>query len=364
MPEACLQTSPRRAMPWNGLPSTRKMLVVDDFAPPATGRDGELQNIAERLFRAAGNQQGRSRLGGNGSLGAPKAPRGLVLATGEKVPQGQSIRARLLIVEAGPGDVDRAILSECQRAGEEGQFVEAMGGFVAWAAGHYEESQSRLQSRVVEIRSQGRGRAVHARLPAALAELQSGWEIFLQFAVEVGAIGGAEKQELEERSERALSKLATWQAKYQQVSDPALRFITLLQAGLACGRAHVADRLGRAPAQADGWGWRRIRNGQRWAPQGIRIGWVAGSELFLDSGASYEVAQELAGAERIFVSEQSLRHRLQERGLLLSIDAGREMVQVRRTLEGSPRQVLHLRASDLVYREMKACGSTSSKARP
>ena len=68
------------ALEWLAFYAKDALLVVDDLAPPATGRDGELQNIAERLFRAAGNQQGRSRLGGNGSLGAPKSPRGLVLA--------------------------------------------------------------------------------------------------------------------------------------------------------------------------------------------------------------------------------------------------------------------------------------------
>jgi hypothetical protein len=59
------------------------------------------------------------------------------------------------------------------------------------------------------------------------------------------------------------------------------------------------------------------------------------------------VAQELAGSERL-VGEQTLRHRLRERGLLASVDAGRQMVQVRRTLEGHPRQVLHLKAVALV----------------
>jgi hypothetical protein len=32
---------------------------------------------------------------------------------------------------------------------------------------------------------------------------------------------------------------------------------------------------------------------------------------------------------------------------LVSIDVGRQMLLVRRTLEGCPRQVLHLKASDL-----------------
>jgi len=69
-----------------------------------------------------------------------------------------------------------------------------MGAFVSWIAGRYEERQQRLQAPVLEIRSQGYGRAIHARLPATLAELQSGWELFLEFALEVGAIGRAERR--------------------------------------------------------------------------------------------------------------------------------------------------------------------------
>ena len=67
--------------------------------------------------------------------------------------------------------MDRTRLSECQCAGREGQLAESMGAFVRWIAGRYEEVQGRLQHRALEIRSQGCGRTVHARLPSALAEL-------------------------------------------------------------------------------------------------------------------------------------------------------------------------------------------------
>jgi len=323
------------------------LLVVDDFAPTGRQGYGELNCVVERLFRAAGNQQGRSRLGGNGRLSAPKPPRALVLATGEQVPPGQSIRARLLVVEVAPDEVDQATLSECQDAGQQGHFSAAMGAYLIWIAGHYEELQERLKTRVREIRRQGRARAIHARLPAALAELRSGWEIFLEFAFEVGAIGRAEQQELEERSERALGELAVLQAKYQAASDPASRFVVLLRAALAGGRAHVADRQGRPPESPGIWGWRLKPAGRGWVPQGTRVGWVARSDLFLEPAASYHVAQQAAGVERLAVSEQTLRHRLREHGLLASLDVGRQMLLVRRTLEGCPRQVLHLKASQL-----------------
>jgi hypothetical protein len=95
------------------------------------------------------------------------------------------------------------------------------------------------------------------------------------------------------------------------------------------------------------WGWRRNPTGPALVPQGSRIGWVIGNDLFLDPISSYRVAEALACVERLTVSKQSLHHRLRENGLLASIDHGRQMVQVRRTLEGFARQVLHLKATDL-----------------
>jgi hypothetical protein len=264
------------------------------------------------------------------------------------VPPGQSIRARLLIVEVGAGEVQQWALSACQRSGQEGLLAAAMGAFVVWLASRYDEVQKCMQRRVLEIRSLGQGGAGHARTPAAVAELQSGLEILLEFAEGVGAIGRTEKDELGRRGVRALGEMAGGQAKYQGAPDPAVRFMDLLQAALAGGRAHVADRQGKAPAEAAAaWGWQPGKSGRGWVPQGARIGWVAGSDLYLDPQAGYQVAQELAGVERMGVSQQALRHRLRERGLLASLDAGRGMLQVRRTLGGRPRQVLHLRARDL-----------------
>ena len=87
-----------------------------------------------------------------------------------------------------PEEVDKGILSESQRAGQEGLLATSMGGFVGWIASQYEEIQRQRQGRVLALRGAGQAGAVHARTPAAVAELQSGWEIFLQFAVAVDSI--------------------------------------------------------------------------------------------------------------------------------------------------------------------------------
>jgi hypothetical protein len=223
-----------------------------------------------------------------------------------------------------------------------------MGAFLVWMAGQYDGLQQRLCARIEEIRGQFQAGAAHARLPSAAAALHSSFEIFLEFAIEIGAIGNPEREELAQRSVRALNELIARQANYQHAGDPASRFMNLLRTGLSAGQAHLADRTGRAPEVPAAWGWRRRTPGRAWAPPGVRIGWIAGSDVFLEPAASYGVAQRVAGNERLTVSEQALRHRFHERRLLASIDAGRHMLLVRRTIEGRPRQVLHIKAGDLV----------------
>jgi hypothetical protein len=325
------------------------LLVVDDFVPAGGTGDSALQDTAERLFRGAGNQQGRSRLNGNGRLRASRPPRALLLATGEEVPRGQSLRARMLIVELGSAEVDRARLSECQSAARKGEYAVAMSAFLSWVAEHYDNLQGRLQNRVQELRSRVQSCDSHARLPTALAELQCGWEVWLEFALEAGAIDSVEQGQLLGRGMTALSELAARQIPFQLASNPALQFLALLRAALASGRAHVADRLGKEPKAASNWGWTRKSTARRWIPRGVCIGWwTDGNDLYLDSSISYQVAQQTAGRERLAISEQTLRHRLHTLGLLASIDASRQTLLVRRTLEGCSRHVLHLKASGLV----------------
>ncbi len=115
-----------------------------------------------------------------------------------------------------------------------------------------------------------------------------------------------------------MQELGALQIQYHHASDPALRFVALLRAALAGGRAHVADRQGSPPESPELWGWRRKPAGRGWVPQGTRVGWIARSDLFLEPASSYHVVQQLAGAEHLAVSEQTLRYRLRERGLLVT----------------------------------------------
>jgi hypothetical protein len=81
--------------------------------------------------------------------------------------------------------------------------------------------------------------------------------------------------------------------------------------------------------------------------------------VYLEPDASYQLVQQMAGAERLSLSAQILRQRLREKGLLASVDVGRKMLLVRRILEGCSRKVLHLKASDLVSLETESARNGS-----
>ncbi len=76
------------------------LLLIDDFAPNGTYTDvKKLHATAERVIRAQGNQSGRFRMRADSTLAGSLPPRGLILATGEDMPKGQSLQARLVLVQ-------------------------------------------------------------------------------------------------------------------------------------------------------------------------------------------------------------------------------------------------------------------------
>jgi hypothetical protein len=111
------------------------VLVVDDFAPVGTTADIQrLHREADRLFRAAGNRSGRARMRADGGSRPTYHPRGLIISTGEDIPSGQSLRARLLVLELTPGAIATTALSAAQSDAAEGLFAGALAGYLRWLA--------------------------------------------------------------------------------------------------------------------------------------------------------------------------------------------------------------------------------------
>lgn len=341
------------------------LLVVDDFCPVGTKYDMQtMHRKADRLLRAQGNSSSRQRLRADATLRPPKPPRGLILSTGEDVPRGQSLRARVLVVDVareGPDALDWDKLTACQQHAAAGLYAQAMAGFLQWLAPGYEEISRNLQAKIKTLREQAYQGGQHRHTPDIVAGLAVGFRYFLDFAQEAGAVSEAEAGHLWERCWASLGEAAAAQDGYQGVNDPVLRFLELLAAALSSGRAHLASSTGAAPETPQAWGWRGRQvgadqhYGPEWSPQGDAIGWIDGDDVYLQADAAYGVAQRLAhdGGDSLPVTLDTLKRRLKERGLLAAtekhISGGRavERCEVRRTLQGKRRAVLHILSSSI-----------------
>jgi hypothetical protein len=333
------------------------LVVADDFCP--TGSAADVQRAhkdADRLFRGQGNRSGRQRMRADGSLRPHKPPRGLILSTGEDTPRGQSLRARLLVVEISPGDLGpqppdpNPTLTACQKDAAEGKYARALAGFARWLAPRYEAVRGRLRAEMAELRDQARGDGQHARTPGIVADLALGLHYFLDYAEAAGAITGAERAALWRRGWAALAEAGGAQATHLDAAEPAGLFLRLLSAALAGGYAHVAAEDGGAPRDPQRWGWKSEEYnagdgaGTRHKPQGVCVGWLADDELYLEPDASYAAVQRIARDqnESFALAAHTLRRRLKERRLLASTDVARGKLTVRKTLQGERREVLHV----------------------
>ncbi|MFL5306360.1 MAG: hypothetical protein ACJ8F1_14180 [Polyangia bacterium] len=90
--------------------------VIDDYAPNADSRaQQELEKRAQRIIRGIGNRASRGRLRADLSQQPDRPPRGMVICTGEDLPSGHSIQARLVIVEVDRERLNVSVVSICRR---------------------------------------------------------------------------------------------------------------------------------------------------------------------------------------------------------------------------------------------------------
>ena len=332
------------------------LLVVDDFSPQHSKFEQvRLNSTADRVFRAQGNKSGRGRMRKDLSLQASKPPRALTLSTGEDVPEGQSLRARLLVIQLSKGDIASDRLAECQRDAAAGLYAKAMAAYVEWLVPRLDSVRHKLN--ILKDEYSKRVAGPHARTARIIADLASGFDIFLQFAMECEAIDGESAQRIRERVWTALGQVAEAQESQQKSQDPARRFLELISSAIASGQAHIANLEGEAPKvfyRATSLGWR-----QRWRevwlksdsdehirqeceeliPQGKRIGWIDKNTIYLDPEASYQIAESMTPNRTLGVSQPVLNKRLHEAGLLkVTEKTSRGTYTTRKTIESRDRQ--------------------------
>lgn len=322
------------------------LLVVDDFTPSGNQHSvSRLHAAAERLLRGQGNQSGRQRLKADSSFRSSFSPRGLIMSSGEDVPEGKSLGARLLIIRVEPGDIDREMLSRLQNFCAEGVFARATGGFVRWISSQASTLRPTLRDRFGELRGATTGG--HNRTPENAANAILGVEQFVRYAQNIGAITEDEASTHLRNARDVISGLSREQTAHIQSEDQATRYIDYLGAALRMGRAHLVESAGeRQPEHAPVLGWIEGDHGLR--PGGDRIGWVDGGSAFIDQRAALSVVQRIAreSSDHISFRQKALNRELRNAGFIKSADAGRNLLL--KTLGGRRLTVLHLELADLI----------------
>jgi Toprim domain len=232
------------------------LAVVDDYAPLTDARaQTDLERRAQRVLRGVGNHSARGRLRADLSAHPDRPPRGLVLCTGEDLPPGSSIQARLVVVPVDRDRLNLAAVTALQ--GSANRLPHAMLGYIQWLRPQIEDLQERLPRERERVRGELHRIGSHLRQAEALAHLYVGFDLFLAFAESVGALTLDRATALRERALDALRSIGERQGQQLVELDPAERLLTVLGTLLIQRRVALVKRdVDPEPDDAEFVGWR------------------------------------------------------------------------------------------------------------
>lgn len=332
------------------------LLVVDDFHPATNRKESEsMAATVSRLLRGVGNGTGRARMNSDTTARPDLPPRGVVLATGERLPDGHSTSARMFLVTLAPARDATAMaarLTEAQHHRED--YALAMSGYLAWLAGQDAAFAPTLRERFHTLRTKAQTAGAHARQPGAVAHLMLGWEVFTTYAHEAGALTRDERDTVLLQVWAQLTTAAAAHAASLQTLRPDQRALDLLRDGFAGKRAYLETLHGEEPSDGADWGWAREseRDGLglhqpvlRRPPGGVLLGYVADEWLYLLPEATYQFLSKASrDAGQVFPVElKTLLKHLDEAGMIGVQGSGTERRRVvRQRVAGAILRVVKL----------------------
>lgn len=315
--------------------------VVDDFVPSGTSwQQRTYQTTADKLIRSQGNQSGRARLTDTSNLQSTMYPRGLILSTGEDTPEGHSVRARMMIVELSPGDIDVKNLTKCQKLRP--LLPSGMAGF----AQHLAANPCDITDDVEQVRESCLNIG-HTRTPGMTARLLISVKVWTDWLQEIGVLAPNGVARLRQKAEESIMAAANEQQKYLENADPCDMFAAAIRQVFGVGTGHVRTLNGGIPRNPTMLGWVSEGGNNSDVPtyksRGPCIGWVDWNrnELYLDVNAGYALVKKTGGNE-ISLTKQTMQKRLKDAGYLSRVDDARQRNTIRVQAEMHPRQVMSL----------------------
>jgi len=296
------------------------LVVIDDYAPHADARaEADQARKAQRVLRNVGNRAARGRMRPDMTGRPDRPPRGLPLCTGEMLPPGASILARLVQVEIDRDRLNLPAITSLQENG--GRLAHSMRAFIEWLAPRYEALQTTLPAARDGMRRQPHTRRGHLRQPEAMANLYMGIDLFSRFAEETGALDAAGARRLRDDAITTFEGLSPTVGKPSVEIDPAERFIEALTTLLSLSKVRMLEKR-----------YDRFQS----ADDAEVIGWIDGDEILLLPGPAYRrVATFLRDlGEHWNPGSRELYRALRKKEYVISADSDCPDVQWRIGTEG------------------------------
>lgn len=310
------------------------LFVIDDFVTRGTANDvNKINSKAERVIRAQGNLAGRDRLTATTELRGSFVPRGMILATGEDLPAGHSLRARMLTFHISKGSVDTNALTELQNLGACGELAQRLADFIYWLAmmADTHDVRSAVRNALEKNRLKYLGSG-HSRAPDNMASILVGLHFYLMFAKNQTDLCPDIAQAFMDKAERAVIQTASEQAESEKEVSDAERFVSLLRTAISMGLGHFRLRSGGHPKSPTNFGWREIevKDGYNLVAQGSLLGYVDDRVLYIDMEACLAVIRPLSSRSGNYlgISASSLKKALKEAGYIARHEAGRNTIKV------------------------------------
>jgi len=294
------------------------LLVIDDYVPQA-GRERILIDAAERVVRGGANHAARQRLRPDGTLRPARVPRCLTVITGETIPDGHSLRARMITVAMTENSLPISpALSEAQALAANGLFASVMAAWIMHLA--------KLNPATVRERW-GHPQTVHHEHPRVnqnIHELVCTLQDVLLWGEEVGAFRPDETEAIATRLEEGMTAVVEEQVAVMAQASPVERFFRLLRAALAGGQAQICY-----PSQSVAYG----------DMDGKMVGWATNdNEVWLLPENSLAVVRSFAReAGEPWPEGLELGRALKDAGVLL--DSEPPHTTARRSVKGSRYRV-------------------------
>ena len=329
------------------------LLVCDDYFPARNKREADsMGQTADRLLRGVGNGSGRPRMRHDTTLRPDLPPRGVTLATGERLPEGHSTNARLFLLPLAPTTHDTIVAALTAAQQQTAQYALAMSAYIQWIAQHWEMLQATLLPRFRALRQRAYAAESHTRQAAQVAHLALAWDVFTRFAVDAAAMDAATRDTLLEEVWTMLTTAASQQGALLQHESPEHRFLALLSDGFASKRAYLENLNGDCPLDGEAWGWVRVTRQDKEGDerlevqrphQGTLLGHTGEEWLYLFPEQTYQfLAKAARDAGTVFPVELNtlLKHLADRQLIATAMEQGERRLRVRQRIgTGNPRVI-------------------------